>query len=375
MLEILVSTVIVATAMLVVVQAMSRVQNTYLYTSGKVREAQDARAALETLSRVVSRATLDPRWTVGPPDETDVEFLSRQSDLHFVSGPATDLFTSTSDKAGHAVFFQAPLGQGGASAQETTQSSFSGTGEIEYQTLPNVLNAWGYYVEFGDDPVKLPGFLSSERRNKGLAPRRHRFRLMEFRQPAHELQLFAMDDGDPPQPHLARVNTPDALYEWFNDPLQAEPGTDKHRSTIVADNVLALVIHPQSPFLDTNSASSAGQPVDIAPKYLYDSRRHQWERSSELAAVSAHRLPSAILISVIVLDELDWQKFTESEAVRAGQELRSRVNSLFRTASNFTEDMGSLVGELNRRKLKHRVISTVVHLPAGRWITDREAGS
>ena len=51
------------------------------------------------------------------------------------------------------------------------------------------------------------------------------------------------------------------------------------------------------------------------------------------------------------------------------------MNSLFRTASNFTEDMGSLVGELNRRKLKHRVISTVVHLPAGRWITDREAGS
>ena len=122
---------------------------------------------METMSRTLVRATLNGRWEMN--DAADPKFLLRESDLHFVSGPASELLDHSGFMTGHALFFQAPNGYTGPDDRDATAT----TEKAEYDTLPGLLNAWGYFVEFGEDPAKLPAFISGERRALGLASKRH----------------------------------------------------------------------------------------------------------------------------------------------------------------------------------------------------------
>lgn len=83
----IVAMAVIASAMVVVVQAMARVQDTWSATNAKVREATDARAGFEALMRTIPRAVLNPRWVTDSNEESPS--LLRDSDLHFVCGPAT----------------------------------------------------------------------------------------------------------------------------------------------------------------------------------------------------------------------------------------------------------------------------------------------
>ena len=368
LLEMIVAMAVVAAAMTVVVQAMARVQSTWVTTSAKVREAQDARAGMETLSRTIPRATLDPHWSMDDKDAP--KYLVRSSDLHFVCGPAADLLSEPGNITGHAIFFQAPNGYAGSDDRTTTTPAAE---KAQYDTLPNVLNAWGYFVEFGEDPAKLPAFLSGSRRAQGLAPLRHRFRLMEFRQPAHELELFEMTGGGLPGTKLSSVTSKTDLYKWFSAPLAETAPSGKRRCAVITDNILALVIHPVRQRDPASAFTTAQFGPDPADEYLYDSRRYQWDAGNPKAAPSRHRLPSAVQISLIVLDERDWSKLTDQEALRTGNELRTQVSQKFSKPANFTSDMGSLTGELNRRKMRHRVITTTLQIPGGTGTTDRDS--
>lgn len=368
LLEMIVAMVIIAAVMMVVVQAMARVQDTWVTTNAKVREAQDARAGMETLARTLPRATLNAQWTMDSED--DPRSLRRSSDLHFVSGPAADLLPSATYTTGHAIFFQAPNGYAGTDERTSTTSASS---KAEYDTLPNVLNAWGYFVQFGEDPARLPGFLTSKKFARSTVPKRYRFRLMEFRQPAHELELFKMSTGVPPASLLSKITSQGEMYKWFSQPITQPSQSDGQRCAVIADNILALVILPLQQAATTGSAATGAVVPDSAVEYLYDSRRDQWDPANASSAQTRHRLPSAVQISLIVLDERDWSKLTDAEAIRAGADLRGQVIGKFTTPAGFAADMGSITGELNRRRLRHRVITTTLQMPGGAGTTEREA--
>ncbi len=361
LLEMLVATVVVAMAMLVIVQAIGKVQDTWVSTHARVREFQDARSALETISRRLSRAVLNSSWVWNNDADGEPTNLVLESDLHFVCGPAQDVLGSTSSFLGHAVFFQAPMGFAGGD-----RSSQNTAGETaEYETLPNVLNAWGYYLQFGEDEQDLPAHLTSGQ-TAAQSTKRYRFRLMEFRQPAHELELFKMGTERPPASVLSNLTGQEELYEWFRDPVTETSGSSGYRCSVVAENVLALVIKPaESPDVPGVVSTDAGED-DLAPEYLYDSRRFQWDPANDLAERTRHRLPPSLSITVVVLDENQWAAMTDSEASQTGSQLRSSVAGWFVRASDYDENMGSLIGELNRRKLKYRIISSTIQIPAGR---------
>lgn len=366
LIEMLVATVVLAMAMLVIVQAIGRVQDTWTSTHSRVREFQDARGALETISRRLNRAVLNSRWIWN--GDTNSETLTLDSDLHFVCGPTADLLPSSASSVGHAVFFQAPMGYAGSEQAQNSTAAQS----PDYRTLPNVLNTWGYYVEFGKDERDLPLHLTSSQSPTAQSSKRHRFRLMEFRQPAHELELFNMKSGQPPVSILPKLTSQDELYEWFRDPVSKAPSSQENRCAIVAENVLALIILPGKPPDAQGVTATDLEEYELAPDYLYDSRRFQWEPASELAEPTRHRLPAALSISVIVLDETQWAAMADDEASREGSQLRSSVAGLFRRASNYDRDVGSLIGDLNRRKLKYRIISSMIQIPAGRRISDSQ---
>lgn len=372
LLEMLLAMTVVVLALMVVVQAMARVQDTWKMTHSKVRQAQDARAGMETMSRTIVSATLNGRWEIADAD--DPKYLRRQSDLHFVCGPASVLLKKSNAMTGHGIFFQAPYGYSGPTDRE---SSTTTTAEkVEYEMLPDVLNAWGYFVEFGPDPVKLPAFITGDRRAAGLAPKRYRFRLMEFRQPAHELSLFQMDTSDPPKSRLSQINVQTELYEWFNTPLAETNESGKRRTAVIAENVLGFIIQPLENYeaVDSSSGSSSNLPTvqDSPIDFVHDTRRYQWEPASTRASTTRHQLPASLKITMIVLDEKDWDKLTDEQAQQTGTEVRGLIVSKFSKPSSFTADLGAVTGELNRRRMKHREITTVLRLPGSRWTTDRE---
>lgn len=354
-----------------VVVAMQGVQNAWRMTRTAVREHLEGRRALETVVTHLSRATLASRWA---PDDQMIAAASpgpaallTQSDLHFVSGNTRALLPNLRGASGHAVFFQGPFGYPGAarSAPDAPDTAL-------YQTLPHTFGAWGYYVEFGQDPANLPAFMTSPRQGRPAPPRKHRFRLMELRQPAHELPLFFRAPGAE-HPVFATHASRDLLYDWFRQPIaQSRPhnSPQDRRTCVVAENILALLIVPYDPQFQQlrDTASASNQPYQLAPDYLYDSRRFQWEPGSALAAATRHTLPPTVEIAVVALGEDSWENLSEAQAIQQGESLLSFMGGLFQIAANFHHDLETLERELDRRRLSHQILTQVLplHGQAGR---------
>ena len=365
LMELLVAMAILGILLVAVVVSIQGVQSAWRLTRSAVRENLEGRRALETVVTNLSRATLHPRWAPNLDPVTNPTgiptALLPESDLHFVSGPARTLVPGVRSSSGHSVFFQGPFGFPGSS--RTLQNN---SDTPYYQTLPHTLSAWGYYVEFGQDQTELPNFLTSSRQGRPAPPRKFRFRLMEYRQPAHELSLL-VQPPDYPRPLQALQTSNNTLYEWFQAPIaNSQPGGSafNRRVSIVAENILALVVVPYDPHLVTlaNGGSNSTLPYQLAPDYLFDSRRHQWEPGSALGAATRHQLPPAVEIAIVALSEDVWDNLTEAEAIRQGESLVSLMSGLFLTAANFSNDLESLDRELNNRRLDHQVMTQVVLL-------------
>jgi uncharacterized protein (TIGR02599 family) len=365
LMELLVAMAILGILLVAVSISLQGVQSAWRLTRSAVRENLEGRRALETVVTNLSRATLHQRWVpnLDPNNNPSAipTALLPESDLHFVSGPSRILLPGVRYGIGHSAFFQGPFGFPGS-----TRDIQSNPDTPLYQTLPHTLSAWGYYVEFGLDPTELPNFLTTTRQGRPAPPRKHRFRLMEYRQPAHELPLFVQPDGYPKPLHALHTSNT-ALYEWFQAPVSnSQPGSaaNNRRVSIVAENILALVIVPYDPYLVTlaNGGSNSTLPYQLAPDYHFDSRRHQWEPGSPLSAATRHQLPPAVEIAVVSLAEDVWDNLSEAEAIRQGQSLVSLMSGLFLTSATYSNDLETLDRELNNLRLDHQIMTQVVLL-------------
>lgn len=364
LIELLVAMAVLSIVLVAIVISMQGVQSAWRLTRTAVREHQEGRRALETVVTNLSRATLAARWVpndLDAPVNSGPSALVTESDLHYVSGSSAILLPNLRNASGHAVFFQGPFGYPGAA-----NSSGVAPDSALYQTLPHVLNAWGYYVEFGPDPLILPSFMTSSRQGRPPPPRKFRFRLMEFRQPAHELPLLVRAPGAA-RPALATLSGRDSLYEWFRQPVfnsQAGSSAYQRRASVVAENILALVVVPYDPQLGVlrSSASDSNLPYQLAPDYHYDSRRFQWEPGSVLGTVTRHVLPPSVEVAVVALGEDDWETLSEGAALQQGESLRAVMTGLFNIAANFKNDLQLLERELQSRRLSFKIMTQVLPL-------------
>lgn len=362
--ELLVAMTVLSIILVGVVMAMGSVQKAWTLTRSAVREHIEGRRALETVVTHLSITQLPTRWITDDedlPNSTGPRSLITESDLHFVSGPTRTLLPNLRASSGHAVFFQGPFGFTGSNRRST-----GGPDSAYYQTLPGVLNAWGYYVEFDRDPRQLPTFLTSARQGRPAMPSRHRFRLLEFRQPAHELALFFVDPATQ-RPFLSQQKGTSTLYDWFRTPVEASVRGQSpydRRVSVVAENILALLVVPYDPQLNVirNGASDSNIPYQLAPDYHFDSRRHQWEPGSPLAALTRHQLPPTVEIVIVALSEDSWDSLSEAEAINQGESLLAFMSGRFNIAANFANDLRDLSNALDNRRLGHKILTQVVNL-------------
>ncbi len=357
LLEIVVSTAIVGIVLVAIGEAMSTMQNTWVRVRGKADMFRPLRTAADTMNRRLALATLESRWVT----EEDVASgrttgaLVRESDLHFVSGPALKLTGSGATLAGHAVFFQAPFG---VDAQRRSESAAN-----SYDRLGHLLNAWGYFVEYGPEPGPRPAFLSETA--TGRRDERRRFRLMEYRQPSEELALFAAGADRDGQPEIHLATSQAGVRKWIRPPLEGGRDLLRRRVSVLAENIVAMVVRPLAGgTLDELGRTGSGAQYDLAQDMEYDSRRHQYDDSA-LSGQMRHRLPPALEVTLVATSEEDWARMTPPEVEQLASEIRGIANGGFKNAEQYENDIRNLSKVLDKRRVEHRVLRSVVTLAEG----------
>ena len=350
--ELMVSVVVVVMLMLLLVTITDATRRTWVTTTARAEQFRGARAGFEAMTRRLSQATLNTYWDYydasgqarrpANSDSFTPARYARQSELRFISGRASALELPTACPT-HAVFFQAPLGFV-ASAQNLR--------------MENLLNTWGYFVQFGDDQNLRPSFLPLK-----TVPLRHRFRLMEMMQPSESMSIY--------QDQLsAGGNSAYVGRQWFKKPF------DARQSRVLAENIIALVLLPKL----TPNDQTAGKYNDgsLAPGYFYDSTGKGMTTTNDRNLNPKHQLPPVVQVTMVAVEETSFSRFQSNSSTMPAF---GGLSSLFTTVGDTVnpqspgcaKDLQTLQTNLLAIKpaLTFRVFTTNVSLKGAKWSRDQ----
>ncbi|MBB5033324.1 Verru_Chthon cassette protein C [Prosthecobacter vanneervenii] len=390
LIELLVSITFLVILMLVVTQVMGIVQRTWVRSNSRVSQFREARKAFDLLSSNLSQATLNTYWAsdlktlnndaLGQAIQTPDGF-KRQSELHFICGPTTEILTGATmaQFPGHAVFFQAPLGvvRTDASAVNAAAAG-TATTVADMANLTNLICGRGYFVELDSDAYFRPSFLNSAPYST-LVPTRTRLRLMEYSPTADANRIYDSN---------YRSN-PSNIRQWYqntesgalaNDVRSAKVNGTENDATFgrfftrpIAENILALVISPQTENTSTTGTASS-DVYQIAPDYTYDSSQLGPAVSGTAPQGTQHLLPPLLKVTMIALDERSGEYLASTTNTAQLTQLMTDVGGLFKSASRYTQDLegtpetpGALRQMLLAAKLNYRVFTTTIALRQARW--------
>ncbi len=335
--EMMVAMTLLSVLLIILAGITNQTSNTLRYTTSKVEQFRSAREAFESVTRRLSQATLNTYWDyeyTGTGAARIPARYVRQSELRFWSGGTETVTGPMPPRPTHGVFFQAPLGF-------VNRAEFSGLG--------NLLNTWGYYVEFDNEEKFRPQFVNT------LSPKlpdRYRFRLMELMQPSNEMSLYNETAGRP------ATAPPYVSTDWIKSIVtpKEEVDTAVH---VLAENVIAFVLLPKL------SEGEDETGVRLAPSYSYDSTVTQ----SDPEINPKNQLPPLVQVTMVALDETSAARVADGATVPA-----LGVEGLFETtgtsAGNFAEDLEELTKGLSERRLNYRVFTTQVSIRSAKWSRD-----
>jgi uncharacterized protein (TIGR02599 family) len=329
--EMLVSLCLISLTMVILFQVTGATQRIWLDGRAKSSQFREARTAFEAMTRQLAQATLNTYWDYDNPG-LPTKYV-RQSDLHFVAGPTSTLLPAGAPTPTHAVFFQAPLGM----VEQTANERLNG-----------LMNSWGYYLKYDSDLASRPDFLSNGQR----VPARVRHRLMEFRQPSEDFQVFARNL------RMSISKTPADYYRWFSGTTELQ-----HVSQPLAENVVALIVSPRLSLPAKNGAPDPAEYQRIAPRYRYDSREFQWATSSaDRIERTRNQLPPTVLVTMVAIDEISARRLADS-----GQAANLVDEQWFQETTEFADDMAALEARLVGRRANYRTFTSTVTLRNSKW--------
>ncbi len=314
LLEVLVTLMVLLIILVALLQFMTDVDHVWkVAAEDPYAEAENA---FEVVARNLSTATLETyqdyadsggAFRTGSNPSFLPDHPARRSDLDFVCEPSAGsnglLSASGRITTGSAVFFLAPHGY--------TQTYAHGG-------MEHLLNALGYFVEFGDDTG--PTFL--------LSAHSWRWRLKQIVQPAESLHIFA------PSPPMT----------WIQEMVQ--PGAV---TPVLAENVVTLLVLPERLPNDSKAA--------LSPDFRYDSR----DTSQPL---TRNQLPPRVRLVLVALDNISAQRL----ANQYGSSPPPLVpKGLFLQADQLDADLASLDSTLTSQKTGHRILQRHILLPSSAW--------
>jgi uncharacterized protein (TIGR02599 family) len=278
----------------------------------------EAESAFENMTAHLACATLEPYQdyadatgafrTASSPASFTPDHPARRSDLAFACGPgATWLAGSGRTTAAGSGFFVTPQGY--------TQTD-------AHLGLEHLLNAIGYFVDFGDE-TDAPAFILP-------STHRWRWRLKEVLQPTEALGIYAAPTS----------------AAWIQPLVQANAVTP-----VLAENVIALIILPE------RSAGDSGP--GLAPTFSYDSR----DASSP---VTRHQLPPRVRLALVAIDEASAQVLASQNGSQPPSLVPANLFTVG-TDAQLDADLASFDAMLTGRQIRHRILQREILLPAAAW--------
>jgi len=310
LLEVLITLMVLLIIFVALIEFMTDVGRVWKATANDpYAEAEDA---FSVLARNLSTATLEPysdytdatgnfRTNAAPAFVPD--HPARRSDLAFVCGPGGELLSSGRSVTGSAIFFLAPHGY---------------TRTYAHEGMERLLNALGYFVEFGDDPG--PAFFSTGHS--------WRWRLKQIVQPAESLHVFE----------------PVSSAAWIQ---QVAPSG--FAAPVLAENIATLLVLPE------RTAHDEGTP--LSSDFRYDSR-------DAAQPLTRNQLPPRLRLVLVAIDGDSARRL----ALHYGSQPPPLVpEGLFREAALLDSDLATLDNALNAQKTGHRIFDRHIALTSSAW--------
>ncbi len=389
--ELLVATVVLMVILLMLVAMVNQTATIWRTSSAKVEQFRSARTAFDSINRHLSQATLNTYFDYDTKNGIPTAY-KRQSDLRFIVGGTEEFFGEFNSLdterppvggPGHAVFFHAPVGFT-SDDQQTTNPT---TGVPMYSELDNLLNMWGYFVEYGSDYNYRPAFLNNPAGSYTPPPERHRYRLMEFMVPSDRLTIYRYTSSKDNSAYHAR--------DWFEDflklrviPTSTDTTQTQARPThLLAENIIELVVWPQLSRKDQDQVLAQSGGGYLAPGYSYDSAQQQVPKNGRIDP--RNQLPPVVQVTMVAMDEasgarveanpqkknqlqVTLDKYFVAQKIMDPQGL-SNGNSDSQTASSATKynaDLQNLQTDLVTQGIAYRTFTTTISLRAAKWSQD-----
>lgn len=337
LIELVVSMGILSIMVVFLLLMVSQTQQTWKTTTGKIEQFRAARDAFDTMTRRISQATLNTYLDYN--NVTNPTAYIRQSELRFLSGPMDLILPSLTvipNTPSMGIFFQAPTGF----ATNTNNAP-----------LQNILNTWGYYIEYGSDTNARPTYLSG-----GRPVPRTRYRLMEFMEPSENLSVYS----------YTASNRNYQGVEWITNSL-ALPETNRP-SHVLAENVIAMILLPKHGPSDLDNWGLSNS--SLAPDYIYSSATN---RNSSVGGTNAGRLntrnqlPPVIQVTLVAVDETSAIRFPTALANLTNVSAQGGYADLFTNAASYDADLMTLQRILTTNKINFRVFTTEVMVKGAKW--------
>lgn len=292
-----------------------------VWKSAAVDPFAEAEDAFATMTQNLAAATLEPYQDYANSSgafRASLDFipdhLARRSDLDFVCGPssgANGLLTAGGrTTTGSGVLFLAPQGY---------------TQTYAHTNMGLLLNAIGYFVEFGNDDT-APAFVLTS------APC-WRWRLKQVRQPAESLQIFTFT-----------ASSPWNLSAWIQQVVPSGAPVP-----VLAENIVTLIILPERAANDSGTA--------LAADFRYDSR----DAGNSL---TLHQLPPRLRVVLVAMDAASAQLLASQYSSKPPPLVGA---DLFQQAARLDADLAVLDNSLTAQKIGHRIFQREISLPSSAW--------
>ncbi len=356
--ELLLAMVILSLVTLVLVSMVNQTGSLWHRTSSKIEEFREARTGFESLTRCLSQATLNTYWDYNDPN-VPTKYM-RQSELRFISGPG--LLTGVNSPTPYptqSLFFFAPLGF-------VRPASATDDAATNYQGLDNLLNLWGYFIEYADDSALRPPFVNGK-------PRK-RFRLMEMMQPSQSLNIYSLEvqaGGN------LKYFTPD----WFQNAVTTS-GSTPRPAHVLAENIIALIVLPK--LTPADQKKGGFNDGSLAPTYFYNSTGLDLMGTTKLSTTAnptlngTHQLPPIMEVAMVAIDETSAALLSDTDVL----DLQAELAGLFADPKKLSGDLNgkptppangpSLEDYLRKKRINYRVFTTGVSIRAAQWSSSQK---
>jgi uncharacterized protein (TIGR02599 family) len=328
--ELLVGMAVAVIMLAIMFAVLNQVSLSVRTATGKMDAFQSAQSGFDIMTQRLADATLNTYYDYD--SATAPTTYLRRSDLHFYIGQNGNSFLkglvpAANANSGHSIYFQAPEGYS--------------NGSSAYANTPGLLNACGYFIEFGPETSYWPTLFSAA---SNVQPR-YRYRLMQTIQSTENNGIYADREG------VAAELAP----TWIT-PLNS-------MALPIAENIIALVIWPR----EDPSADPTGTLVST--DYQYNSRQGYplpaTDTAGSPAALQSEQMPPILQLTMVAIDEPSAYRLQNGTTPPAA--IENALQGRFTNVSQYATDVAAIEAALVANHIRYQVLTASVTLRESKW--------